>query len=166
MKVITLVLAGVALGSAGATLACEQAKKTDKQQAAMSVVKSPGKRVAAIDVSHRLSAKPAVGMPVELELTFSAAGTETLDIEINVPAALALTGEATRKRVAVGEPVILELLPQSAGRFYVNAVARMTDREAAPRVVSIPVQVGVMTRSASKAQRSASGELLIIMPTD
>lgn len=166
MKAFIVLLTGVVAGTATAALASDHSAKMRRVEATAPTVVSPGKQRAAIDVSHRLNSKPAVGEPLELQLVFASRTATQFEIEVEAPAALALGSGPLRRRVAAGSPLVIELLPHSEGRHYVNVIAREPGRTAAPRVVSIPIQVGTTARRAAKAERSASGELLIRMRAD
>lgn len=166
MKVLTIAIASLLACSAYAGAGCADKDKSTVAAAKASVV-SPGKRVAAIDIGHRLSAKPAVGKPLQLELVVDSRTATEFDLAVKLPPAV--SGDALQydRRVAAGEAVTLELVPLAEGRHYVSVIASPVGRGGAPRVISVPIEVGtVAALKAAAPQRAADGELLIRMRTD
>jgi len=126
---------------------------------------SPGKGNAGLTMTHSLSATPAVGQPLALELVFAATHNDTMELQINADDALA-AGPRVSRRVSGGESVVVDLVPQAEGRYYVNVIARVGSGDGArARAFSVPIQVGKGSykSSAKKATVSPNGERLIRM---
>lgn len=150
----------IALAMAGTVLACPADKAGISTPVA---VKSPGKAVAPIDVSHRLLGKPAVGAAIELELQPRARHGGRLLVEVNA-AGLGLVSPL-RREVDSGGALLLTLIPESEGRHYVNVLVRESGTNTAARVVSIPVQIGsVAVGKLSRASETPAGERIVRLP--
>ncbi len=160
----TTVIAGITmlLGSGGCGSSGDAAiASTASEQGFV----SPGKATAAVSMTHQFSAEPAIGVPTALELVFAAGRNDALSLEIHADDALAVK-PLTDRSITSGETVVVDLLPQAEGRYYVNVIARLgTGSQARARVFSVPVQVGkgTYTSTAQKATTSPDGERLIRM---
>ena len=124
-----------------------------------------GKATAPVTLAHSLSATPAVGQPLQLSLMLTVSRYDAMRLEISSDAALATLARSSRI-VRSGDNVVVDLLPQSEGRFYVNVIAHVGDgKNAQSRVFSIPVQVGKGSYKSTKQKATVSpnGERLIRM---
>lgn len=168
MKTLTLAIATFVACAANAGTGCGDKDKAVTTAATKpAAVVSPGKRIAAIDVQHRLSAKPSLGEPLELALELDSRVASSFDVAYTLPEGLSGDGRPRSKVVGAGEAMTIEFVPLVEGRHYVTVVATPIDSAGAPRVVSIPVQVGTgAALKAAAAERTADGELLIRMKAD
>ena len=171
MKTVTIgaaAIAGIALlaGLGGCNRASDaQAPKTIHEAEFV----SPGKAMAAVSMTHQFSAKPAIGERLMLELVFAAdrndSINDTISLEIHADDALAVRPQIGRS-INSGETVVVDLLPQAEGRYYVNVIARLgTGSHTKARVFSVPVQVGKggYVSTSQKATIGPDGERLIRM---
>ncbi|MBT8144926.1 MAG: hypothetical protein KJO55_09515 [Gammaproteobacteria bacterium] len=157
-----LLITGVAL--AGVALACPgHEKSVTTAKASPVAVQSPGKQVAAIDVSHRFSAKPALGVPVELQLEIDSRYKAPVVLQVQMPAALG-GQQSLQRELQASDSMTLTLVPQLQGRHYVKIVA-MDSLTGAARVLSIPVQIGERVAKLSRATISADGEAVVSLPS-
>lgn len=157
-----LIISALFVAATAVAVACPVA---EKQMTAKSspVVQSPGKGTAGIAVDYRLQGKAAVGAPLQLELSIAARDALVLAVDVNAPAELGFAAGRVQRDIASGETLSLTLVPQTQGRFYVNVLARNPGNGLA-RAVSIPVQVGVTARKASRAVATPDGELIVRLP--
>lgn len=126
---------------------------------------SPGKGQAPVTMSYYLTEKPQVGAPISMELVFNNDRNEPMQLEISADDALAVNRQSGRS-IRPGESVVVELLPQAEGRYYVNVIARLGAlNQGQARVFSVPVQVGAggIVKTAEKASVGPDGERLIRM---
>jgi hypothetical protein len=130
-----------------------------------------GKTAAAVDLKYNLPAKPAVGQPFEIELTFlPRLAADRLEVEATGIPGLALVGEtkATFEGVASASRHVMRLLVNADGPgvYYVGIVARMVSKvQTDARTFSIPVVVGQVAATQKAAPATdAAGEAIESMP--
>jgi hypothetical protein len=125
-----------------------------------------GKAAAAVDLRYGLSAKPTIGQPFEVELTFiPRVPADTLEVEAAGMPGLVLAGGATAKfgpPVSAGERYSTKVLAQVTenGLFYISVTARMASKvQTDARTFSVPVVVGPMpaAEKAAGAEGAAPG---------
>lgn len=121
-----------------------------------------GKAAAAVDLRYGLSAKPTIGQPFEVELTFiPRVPADTLEVEASGMPGLVVAGGATAKfgpPVIAGERYSTKVLVQVTenGLFYVSVTAKLASKvQTDARTFSVPVVVGPMP-AAEKASAAAT----------
>jgi hypothetical protein len=122
-----------------------------------------GKAAAAVDLRYGLGAKPTIGQPFEVELTFiPRVPADTLEIEATGMPGLVLAGGATAKfgpPVSAGERYSTKVLAQVTenGLFYISITARLASKvQTDARTFSVPVVVGPLP--AAEKPAGAAGE--------
>jgi hypothetical protein len=157
--------------AAAAKQAAEQAVPLTGDDRLANAVVVTGKSSAPVDLKYDIVAKPAVGQPFEVELTFlPRLAADAMDVEISAVQGLTLVGDnAIRfEGVLAGERYTAKVLAQSdlAGMYYIGVSARMTTRvQTEVRGFSIPIVVGTPAAAAKPApQVDASGEAVQSMP--
>ena len=122
-----------------------------------------GKAAAAVDLRYGLSAKPTIGQPFEVELTFiPRVPADTLEVEAAGMPGLTLAGGTTAKfgpPVGAGERYSTKVLAQVTenGLFYISITARLASKvQTDARTFSVPVVVGPLP--AAEKPAGAAGE--------
>jgi hypothetical protein len=116
------------------------------EQLANAVVTS--KTSAPVDLKYDIAAKPDVGQPFEVELTFlPRLAADALEVEISAVEGLTLVSSGGVKfdNVQAGERYTTKVLAQSAaaGMYYIGVAAKMTTKvQTEVRTFSVPVVVG------------------------
>jgi hypothetical protein len=140
------------LSSEAEEAALEIASVEDAEKVTADMVRgvSPGKPTAPVDLKFNITAKPALGVPVEIDLavfatgatdsmTLSAQGGEGLDVD-------AATSLASFPKSAAGVLYRhkIRVTPRAEGAFYVNALVTAVVPGAGPqsRSFAIPLLVG------------------------
>lgn len=132
-----------------------------------------GKSSAPVDLKYDITAKPAVGQPFEVELTFlPRVGADTLDVEVSAVEGLTLVGGSAISfdKVQAGERYTSKVLAQSdaAGMYYIGVSAKMTTKvRTEVRGFSVPVVVGTPAaedKPAVAPTEDAKGEVIESMP--
>lgn len=138
--------------------------------------KSPGKPGAPVNVKYSLNGKPAVGVPLDIELTLEPrTALEKFDVEYGVEEGLTLQNPQTRLQVRqqkAGEPLshVVQVIPQGEGLFYVKLTIRTVSAGGLERakVQLIPVSVGHGQRKQApppgELTTDAEGRPIISMP--
>ena len=146
------------------------ANAADKQsRLAEAVVDS--KTTAPVDMQYDLLAKPALGQPFEVELTFTTRlPAAALDIEVTEAPGLTVVGEKTARFEAVegGQAYTTKVLVQgdTAGLYYLGVMAKMsTQVQTETRAFAVPIVMG-SPPAAQKANppKDASGQAIQSMP--
>jgi hypothetical protein len=146
------------------------ANAADKQsRLAEAVVDS--KTTAPVDLQYDLLAKPALGQPFEIELTFTTRlPAAALDIEVTEAPGLTVVGEKTARFEAVegGQAYTTKVLVQgdTAGLYYLGVMAKMsTQVQTETRAFAVPIVIG-SPPAAQKANppKDASGQAIQSMP--
>ena len=122
-----------------------------------------GKAAAAVDLRYGLSAKPTIGQPFEVELTFiPRVPADSLEVEAAGMPGLTLAGGTTAKfgpPVSAGERYSTKVLAQVTenGLFYISITARLASKvQTDARTFSVPVVVGPLP--AAEKPAAAAGE--------
>ena len=163
--------AAKAAGKTAADQAQVQAKDARSEDEKLASAVVTGKSSAPVDLKYDIPAKPAVGEPFEVELTFlPRLGADSLDVEISAVEGLALVGgdAVSFENVQAGERYTTKVLAQSdvAGMYYIGVSAKMTTKvQSEVRGFSVPIVVGMVT-AAEKPEpaRDAAGEAVESMP--
>ena len=160
----------VATPNADGSPARPPANAEDKQsRLADAVVDS--KTTAPVDMQYDLLAKPVLGQPFEVELTFTTRlPAQALDIELTEAPGLTVVGAKTARfePVESGQVYTTKVLVQgdTAGIFYLGVMARMsTQVQTETRAFAVPVVIG-SPPAAQKANPAtdASGQAIQSMP--
>lgn len=129
------------------------------------------KSSAPVEMQYDLLAKPALGQPFEIELTFTTRlPAEALDIELTEAPGLTVVGakSARFEPVERGRAYTTKVLVQgdTAGLFYLGVVAKMsTQVQTETRAFAVPVVIGTppAAQKATPAEE-ASGQAIQSMP--
>jgi hypothetical protein len=129
------------------------------------------KTTAPIDMQYDVLAKPALGQPFEVEMTFTARlPADKLETEITEAPGLTLVGEksATFSPVEGGQSYAAKVLVQgdNPGLYYIGVIAKMSTKvQTETRAFAIPVVIGDPP-SARKAtpDKDATGQAVQSMP--
>ena len=123
------------------------------------------KTAAPVNLKYDIAAKPDVGQPFEVELTFlPRLAADALEVEISAVEGLTLvtSGGVRFDNVQAGERYTTKVLAQSAaaGMYYIGVAAKMTTKvQTEVRTFSIPVVVGTPAAVEKPAPaKDASGE--------
>ena len=129
------------------------------------------KTAAPVDLKYDIAAKPDVGQPFEVELTFMPRlAADTLEVEISTVEGLTLVsgGAVKFENVQAGERYTTKVLAQApaAGMYYIGAAAKMTTKvQTEVRTFSVPVVVGTPVAVEKPAPaKDAKGEAVESMP--
>ena len=125
------------------------------------------KTAAPVNLKYDIAAKPDVGQPFEVELTFlPRLAADALEVEISAVEGLTLvtSGGVRFDNVQAGERYTTKVLAQSAaaGMYYIGVAAKMTTKvQTEVRTFSIPVVVGTPAAVEKPATvKEASGEVV------
>jgi hypothetical protein len=128
------------------------------------------KTAAAVDLKYDVLAKPAVGQPFEIELTFlPRLAADVLEIEVTgIPGLELVSGGSARiEAVNAGDRHSTRVLVRAdAGLYYVGVVAKMmTQVQSDVRTFSVPVVVGEVAAAEKAAPGTdATGQAIESMP--
>ena len=106
------------------------------------------KTTAPIDMQYDLLAKPELGQPFEVEMTFSARlPADKLEVEITEAPGLTIVGEKTAAFAPVerGQSYASKVLVKgdNPGLYYIGVIARMSTKvQTETRAFAIPVVIG------------------------
>lgn len=153
----------------GSTARADKARSGEERLA--DAVVATGKSAAAVDLKYDIAAKPAVGAPFEVELTFlPRVSADALEVEISAIEGLTLVGNSQVKfdNVQAGERYTTKVLVQSgtAGMYYIGVAAKMTTKvQTEARSFSVPIVVGTPAVAAKPApEKDAAGTAVESMP--
>jgi len=130
-----------------------------------------GKTTAPIDMRYDVLAKPALGQPFEVEMTFSARlPADKLETEITEAPGLTIVGEKTAafSPIEGGQSYSTKVLVQgnNPGLYYIGVIAKMSTKvQTETRAFAIPVVIGdpPSAKKATPAQ-DATGQAVQSMP--
>ncbi len=150
--------------------AAPPAKASEKHERLAAAVVD-GKTTAPIDMHYDVLAKPALGQPFEVEMTFTARlPADKLETEITEAPGLTMVGEktATFSPVEGGQSYAAKVLVQGdkPGLYYIGVIAKMSTKvQTETRAFAIPVVIGDPP-SAQKAtpDKDATGQAVQSMP--
>jgi hypothetical protein len=129
------------------------------------------KTTAPVDMKYDVLAKPALGQPFEVEMTFDTRlPADKLEIEITEAPGLTVVGEKTAAFAPVegGQSYATKVLVKgdNPGLYYIGVTAKMsTQVQTEIRAFAIPIVIGDPP-SAQKASppKDASGQAVQSMP--
>lgn len=154
-------------GGGGATPPVSAADK--QSRLADAVVDS--KTTAPVDMKYDVLAKPAVGVPFEVELTFAPRlAAESIEVEITEATGLTIVGESAAKftPVEAGQTYTSKILVQGdkPGLYYVGVVAKVsTQVQTETRAFAVPVVIGNLPVAQKSAPaQDASGQAIQSLP--
>jgi hypothetical protein len=140
-----------ATNAASAVAANQAAAKADKarlEDEGLANAVATSKTGAPLDLKYDIAAKPAVGQPFEVELTFlPRAPADSLEVEVSPVEGLTLVGDGKVKfdGVQAGQRYTTKLLLQSGadGMYYVGVATKMVTKvQTEVRNFSVPIVVG------------------------
>jgi hypothetical protein len=158
---------------ANATKAAVAAPPTsaDEKHARLASAVVDGKTTAPVDMKYDVLAKPALGQPFEVEMTFDTRlPADKLEIEITEAPGLTVVGEKTAAFAPVegGQSYATKVLVKgdNPGLYYIGVTAKMsTQVQTETRAFAIPIVIGDPP-SAQKASppKDATGQAVQSMP--
>jgi hypothetical protein len=141
------------------------------EDAAMANAVPSGKTSAPVDLKYDLTARPAVGQPLEIVLAFMPrVPAESLDVEVVGMPGLTLASGATGRfeKVQSGQTYTHKVLVQAdgTGTFYISVIAKVVSQvQTEARTFSVPVIFGTPVAVQKAApQKDANGEPIESMP--
>ena len=145
-----LMLASCGRGDDARTTA-ETSKKPANSEPAY---ESPGKpNVQPVDISYRLLGTPAVGQPLEIELTMiSSLPASSTGYRLSVENGLVVDPGFNSIESAAADAFkprkeIVRITPATEGRFYLTVIgSAVVNGQPASRQIMIPIQVGAVGR--------------------
>jgi len=156
---------------ASAKRAAASADKARLEDERLATAVATSKSGAAVDLKYDITAKPAVGQPFEVELTFlPRVSADALEVEISAIEGLTLVGNGQVKfdNVQAGERYATKVLVHSeaAGMYYLGVAAKMTTKvQTEARSFSVPVVVGTPVAAEKPApEKDAAGTAVESMP--
>lgn len=151
--------------TAVADQAAAVATKARQEDERLANAVATGKSSAPVDLKYDIAAKPAVGQPFEVELTFlPRAPADSLEVEISAVEGLTLVGDGKVKFTGVqaGERYTTKLLLQSGadGMYYIGVATKMVTKvQTEVRNFSVPIVVGSPAAAAKPApEKDAAGK--------
>lgn len=143
----------------------------DEKHARLAAAVVDGKTTAPVDMQYDLLAKPALGQPFEVEMTFTARlPADKLETEITAAPGLTIVGEKTAafSPIEGGQSYSTKVLVQgdNPGLYYIGVIAKMSTKvQTETRAFAIPVVIGDPP-SAQKAApaKDATGQAVQSMP--
>jgi hypothetical protein len=143
----------------------------DEKHARLASAVVDSKTTAPVDMKYDVLAKPALGQPFEVEMTFDTRlPADRLEIEITEAPGLTIVGEKTASFAPVegGKSYSSKVLVQgdNPGLYYIGVVAKMaTQVQTETRAFAIPVVIGDPP-SAQKAApaKDATGQAVQSIP--
>lgn len=148
----------------------------DEATARMARAVGAAKPGAAVDIRYEILSKPAVGVPVVMEIVLvPSAGVDSLDAKIGGMDGITLAGDLSVRfdKVEAGKPYrhTVSLLPDRTGIFYITVTATtQIHGQGLARTFSIPFAVGDVVAqqkaqpSTRQVTRDATGEAIESMP--
>jgi len=143
----------------------------DEKHARLAAAVVDGKTTAPVDMVYDVLAKPALGQPFEVEMTFNTRlPADKLETEITEAPGLTIAGEktATFSPVELGQVYTSKILVtgDNPGLFYIGVVAKVSTKvQTETRAFAIPVVIGDPP-SARKANppKDSTGQAVQPMP--
>jgi hypothetical protein len=120
----------------------------DEKHARLAAAVVDSKTTAPVDMQYDLLAKPELGQPFEVEMTFSARlPADKLEVEITEAPGLTIVGEKTAAFAPIegGQSYSSKVLVQgdNPGLYYIGVIAKMSTRvQSESRAFAIPVVIG------------------------
>jgi hypothetical protein len=151
--------------TAVADKAAAVAAKARQEDERLANAVATGKSSAPLDLKYDIAAKPAVGQPFEVELTFlPRASADSLEVEISAVEGLTLVGSGTVNFTGVqaGQRYTTKLLLQSGadGMYYIGVATKMVTKvQTEVRNFSVPIVVGSPAAAEKPApEKDAAGK--------
>ena len=143
----------------------------DEKHARLASAVVDSKTTAPVDMKYDLLAKPALGQPFEVELTFDTRlPADKLETEITEAPGLTIVGETTAAFAPVegGQSYATKVLVKgdNPGLYYIGVTAKMSTKvQTETRAFAIPIVIGDPP-SAQKAAppKDATGQAVQSMP--
>jgi hypothetical protein len=120
----------------------------DEKHARLAAAVVDSKTTAPVDMQYDLLAKPELGQPFEVEMTFSARlPADKLEVEITEAPGLTIVGEKTAAFAPIegGQSYSSKVLVQgdNPGLYYIGVIAKMSTKvQTETRAFAIPVVIG------------------------
>ncbi len=130
------------------TAAAAPPANVDEKHARLAAAVVDSKTTAPVDMQYDLLAKPELGQPFEVEMTFSARlPADKLEVEITEAPGLTIVGEKTAAFAPVerGQSYTGKVLVKgdNPGLYYIGVIARMSTKvQTETRAFAIPVVIG------------------------
>ncbi|MBK7903731.1 MAG: hypothetical protein IPJ97_12890 [Proteobacteria bacterium] len=137
-----------AKNEAATTAAAVPPANADEKHDRLAVAVVDSKTTAPVDMHYDLLAKPELGQPFEVEMTFSARlPADKLEVSITEAPGLTIVGEQTAAFAPVerGQSYASKVLVKgdNPGLYYVGVIARMSTKvQTETRAFAIPVVIG------------------------
>ena len=158
-------------GKRAADAAAPASLAAAEKQLANAVV--TGKTTAPVDLKYDVLAKPDVGQPFEIELTFlPRLPADALEVEVTgMPGLTVVNGGAAKFEAVQGggrDVLKVQARGDEPGLYYLSVVARMmTKVQTEARTFSVPVVVGAVPVAQKVAPtRDAAGQPIESMPAE
>jgi hypothetical protein len=153
------------------TAAVTPPANADEKHARLASAVVDGKTTAPVDMKYDVLAKPALGQPFEIEMTFNTRlPADKLETEITEAPGLTIVGEktATFSPVEPGQLYSSKVLVtgDNPGLYYIGVIAKVSTKvQTETRAFAIPVVIGDPP-SAQKATpaKDATGQAVQSMP--
>jgi hypothetical protein len=143
----------------------------DEKHARLAAAVVDSKTTAPVDMQYDLLAKPELGQPFEVEMTFSARlPADKLEVEITEAPGLTIVGAKTAAFAPIegGQSYSSKVLVQgdNPGLYYIGVIAKMSTRvQAESRAFAIPVVIGDPPSAQKPAPaKDATGQAVQSMP--
>lgn len=133
---------------AGQTAAAAPPANADEKQERLASAVTDGKTTAPVDMKYDVLAKPALGQPFEIEMTFSVRlPADKLETEITEAPGLTIVGEKTASfgPVEPGQTYSSRMLVtgDNPGLYYIGVIAKVSTKvQTETRAFAIPVVIG------------------------
>ena len=156
---------------AGKIAAAAPPASADEKHARLASAVVDSKTTAPVDMKYDVLAKPALGQPFEVELTFDTRlPGDKLETEITEAPGLTIVGEKTAafSPVASGQSYVTKVLVKgdNPGLYYIGVTAKMSTKvQTETRAFAIPIVIGDPP-SAQKAAppKDSTGQAVQSMP--
>jgi hypothetical protein len=151
--------------------AAAKAAKTRLEDERLATAVITSKTGAPLDLKYDIAAKPDVGQPFEVELTFlPRAPADALEVQVSAVEGLTLVGSNAIRfdNVQAGERYTTKVLAQaaSAGIYYIGVASKMSTKvQTEVRNFSVPIVVGTPAAAEKPAPaKDAAGKPVEPMP--
>ena len=160
-----------AASTAAANQAAAKASKATSDDEKLANAVATGKSSAALDVKYDIAARPTVGEPFEVALTFvPRASADSLEVQVSAVEGLTLVGNGQVRfdNVQAGERYTTKVLAQAgaAGMYYIGVAAKMVTKvQTEIRNFSVPIVVGTPAAAEKPApEKDAAGKPVEPLP--
>jgi hypothetical protein len=153
------------------TVAATPPAGPEDKQARLADAVVDSKTTAPVDMKYDVLARPALGVPFEIELTFAPRlPADAIEVEITEAAGLTIVGEKAAKFMPIeaGKTYSSKVLVQGdkPGLYYVGVVAKMsTQVQTETRAFAVPVVIGNPPAAQKPAAaKDATGQAVQSLP--